>query len=134
MFVVVCCCFVASTNFLVYSLNFCSLSPKLQNIDEDEKMLYRFAKEKQKHHQKQGLFNLNDDDNDDEEEALTHLGKPLSEADDYRPDDEDDDDEDGDGGSDGRKRDAADFVSKYHFGGGFVKKDGEEGEDEGKRK
>ena len=37
------------------------------------------------------LNDIIDDNDDEEEEELTHLGKPLSEADDYRPDDDDED-------------------------------------------
>ncbi|RSM05710.1 hypothetical protein CDV31_009487 [Fusarium ambrosium] len=67
----------------------------------EEKMLERFALEKQRSHKKSSMFDLEDDE---PEEGLTHMGKSLS-FDDMRPmDDFQEDDLDEDYDSDGSVR------------------------------
>ncbi len=68
----------------------------------EDKMLERFAREKQRSHKKSSMFNLEDDE---PIEDLTHLGRTLSFDDSALLDDYDDkDDEAGSGGSDDERR------------------------------
>lgn len=78
-------------------------------LTEDEKMLIRFQKERQKQLGKaqQSIFNL-------EEEGLTHYGQSLADAD-YSFDVDSDDEDNKHGISD-------EMVDEYHFGGGLFKK------------
>ncbi|XP_031569583.1 nucleolar protein 14-like [Actinia tenebrosa] len=72
----------------------------------EDKLLKRFAIEKQKHHEKSGIYNL-------EEEELTHMGQSLGDFDkfdDVRLSDEEEEDEN-----------AGNDVAETHFGG-FLKK------------
>jgi nucleolar protein 14 len=58
----------------------------------EEKMLERFAREKQKSHKKSAMFDLEDDDTGGE--GLTHMGKSLEFDDDFAEQDLDDSDSD----------------------------------------
>eukprot|EP00051_Salpingoeca_urceolata_P021035 m.323144 g.323144 ORF g.323144 m.323144 type:complete len:868 (-) comp19723_c0_seq3:67-2670(-) len=107
-----------------------------QNLSTEDKMLMRFAKERQRTHKRsKTMFNLNgDDDGSDDGMQLTHMGQTLGDVeDDYRPDSDDEQDEDEIMG--------ADAVASMHFGGGFVPKrrdqalaEGDEGNDDGQPK
>jgi len=56
-------------------------------MPEEEKALMRFAKERQRHHERAAMFNL--EDGDMEQEELTHLGRRLGEVkDDYGAEEE----------------------------------------------
>ncbi|RSM02225.1 hypothetical protein CEP52_008096 [Fusarium oligoseptatum] len=75
----------------------------------EEKMLERFALEKQRSHKKSSMFDLEDDE---PEEGLTHMGKSLS-FDDMRPvDDFQEDDLDEDYDSDGSRLAATERTAK----------------------
>lgn len=73
-----------------------------ENLSIEEKMLKRFAMEKQKHHEKSSMYNLNDDE--DEEDILTHMGQNIGDIDNFDDaalklsDNEDDDGEEHFGG------------------------------------
>ncbi|KAH3683678.1 hypothetical protein WICPIJ_005362 [Wickerhamomyces pijperi] len=70
-----------------------------KNMTEEEKMLHRFAKERQAQSSKKSMFSLNDDSDDEENEVgLTHFGKAISLKDDFEQEDDlkngsDDDDD-----------------------------------------
>ncbi|KAK2162452.1 hypothetical protein LSH36_98g02047 [Paralvinella palmiformis] len=76
----------------------------------EDKMLERFAMERQKGHDKSGLYNLNED------EELTHYGQSLSEIERFDDPVASDDDDDDDG------RLAGDLVAEEHFGGFLTRK------------
>ncbi|XP_072177495.1 nucleolar protein 14-like [Diadema setosum] len=79
----------------------------------EEKMMERFALEKQRSHEKSSIFSLNAD------EELTHYGQSLSSMEKFEePQLESDDDEDG--------RINKQFVAEQHFGGFLTKKKSEE--------
>ncbi|KAJ9477395.1 Nucleolar complex protein 14 [Pseudozyma hubeiensis] len=82
------------------------------NVTPEEKMLERFATEKQRRAAKGAAFNLNDDD-----EMLTHYGQSLSGLDDLAdirlPEDDDDD------------QDPGRLTAQGHFGGFGENEDGE---------
>eukprot|EP01100_Stratorugosa_tubuloviscum_P000911 TRINITY_DN1201_c0_g1_i5.p1 TRINITY_DN1201_c0_g1~~TRINITY_DN1201_c0_g1_i5.p1 ORF type:complete len:904 (-),score=314.07 TRINITY_DN1201_c0_g1_i5:243-2954(-) len=78
-----------------------------KNIPEDEKILRRFQKERQRQATKLSKYNLTDP------EELTHLGTSISDdnANDFIMDSESDEE---------TGRIDADFVKKLHFGGGYI--------------
>lgn len=85
-------------------------------LSVEDKMLKRFALERQKYHEKAGAFNLN------EEEELTHYGQSLSQIEKFEdPEPESDDDED-------RGKIDAQQVADEHFGGFLTKKSSNETE------
>ncbi|XP_028391277.1 nucleolar protein 14-like [Dendronephthya gigantea] len=82
-----------------------------EQLSLEEKMLKRFATEKQKHHEKSHLFNL-------EDEELTHFGQSLGDIKHF----------DGPVLSDDEKDDN-DYKDEYHFGGFLKKKSQDIGKD-----
>ncbi|XP_070540572.1 nucleolar protein 14-like [Ptychodera flava] len=90
-------------------------------LTPEEKMMKRFAFEKQRYHEKASIYNLN------EEEELTHYGQSLAEVEKFEhPLDESDDDEAG--------RLDAEYVAQEHFGGFLTKKKDSEKDDKPKSK
>ncbi|XP_077992543.1 nucleolar protein 14-like isoform X2 [Glandiceps talaboti] len=84
----------------------------------EEKMMKRFAFEKQRHHEKASHYSLND-----EEEELTHYGQSLAEIEKFEtPLDESDDEEAG--------RLDAEYVAEEHFGGFLTRKKETESKDD----
>lgn len=69
-----------------------------KSLTEEEKMLHRFARERQAQSSKKSMFSLDDESDDENEVGLTHYGKALSLKDDFDQEDlkngSDDDDED----------------------------------------
>jgi len=90
------------------------------SITAEEKMLKRFTLEKQKHHEKSGLYNLEDDD-----EELTHFGQSLSTINNFD-----------DGGLQMSEDEDERINADNHFGGFLQKKNLDENEhqDDYKRK
>ncbi|XP_064630063.1 nucleolar protein 14-like [Lineus longissimus] len=84
------------------------------NMTVEDKMLARFALEKQKTHEKPAMFNLN------EEEELTHYGQSLSEIEKFNDPETDDEDEEEEG------RITASMTGEQHFGGFMTKVEGSE--------
>ncbi|XP_075986693.1 nucleolar protein 14 homolog l(3)07882 [Anticarsia gemmatalis] len=89
------------------------IGEKDTQLSAEDRMIARFAAERQKQHNKKNIYNLAED------EILTHRGQTLEQIekfDDPRSDDEEDED--------GRKFGGLgdDFVSEGHFGGGMLSK------------
>ncbi|KAL2609472.1 hypothetical protein R1flu_028045 [Riccia fluitans] len=82
-------------------------------LNEEEKAIMRFQKERQAQISRQSKFALRDED-EEEEEILTHGGKALSTVDDYE-DEDNDSMEDDDDFLDGLSKEE---VMNLHFGGG----------------
>ncbi|XP_076625217.1 nucleolar protein 14 homolog l(3)07882 [Colletes latitarsis] len=83
------------------------------SMNEEDKAMARFVKERMKAHKKKNIYSLND------EEVLTHRGQTLEEIekfDDPKSDDESSDD----GNRTGKLEDK--FVGEAHFGGGVLSK------------
>ncbi|XP_033104481.1 nucleolar protein 14-like [Anneissia japonica] len=78
------------------------------NMSVEEKMMQRFAFEKQKSHEKSAAYNLN------EEEDLTHYGQSIADIEQFEDQEESDHDEDG--------KLNADYVEQEHFGGLLTRK------------
>ena len=96
-------------------------------MTEEEKMLARFAKEREQRKRK-SAYNLEDADDDDEGEELTHLGKSIASMDSFDDIPMSDDEEDEDGERRNRGQTDASIVSRAHFGG-FDDDEGDEGVD-----
>lgn len=88
------------------------------NLSQEDKVMARFTAERVKAHKRKSVFNLGDD------EILTHKGQTLSEIEKFE--DERSDDEDSIDGDNSGKLDSS-FVSDVHFGGGVLKRTGNEG-------
>lgn len=88
------------------------------NLTQEDKFMARFTAERVKAHKKKSIFNLGDD------EVLTHKGQTLSEIEKF-VDERSDDDDSLDGDNTGKLD--SDFVSDAHFGGGVLKRTGNEG-------
>ncbi|XP_071947944.1 nucleolar protein 14-like [Antedon mediterranea] len=78
------------------------------SMSVEDKMMQRFAFEKQKSHEKSAAYNLN------EEEDLTHYGQSIADIEKF------DDKEDSDHDDDGKLN--AEYVESEHFGGLLTKK------------
>ncbi|XP_002742430.1 nucleolar protein 14-like [Saccoglossus kowalevskii] len=80
-------------------------------LTPEEKIMQRFAFEKQKHHEKASVYNLNDD------EELTHYGQSLAHIEKFENPLESDDEDDEEMG-----RLDATYVAEEHFGGFLTRK------------
>lgn len=90
------------------------IGEKDTQLSAEDRMIARFAAERQKQHSKKDIYNLADD------EILTHRGQTLEQIekfDDPRSDDEEDEEGRKFGGGLGD-----DFVAEGHFGGGMLSK------------
>ncbi|KAF6023614.1 NOP14 [Bugula neritina] len=85
----------------------------------EEKMFERFALENKRHHQKAGMFNIDDDDDDDDEFELTHKGESLREIEKFERPVESSDEDEGNEHSGNLK---GELVTEGHFGGGVLQK------------